>query len=300
MGLNRKQIKKRYLALICIGLFAVAGLGSFYIFFRGDVRPTINKQDTKTTEEPKEDTQKQATQINEKKTSDFNKLALQTAVDDWSATLGTDPKVGVVIKNTEGKTLASLNPSESFFTASLYKLFVAYEGYKEVDAKSVDPAKAYLNGHTRAECLDLMIRNSDSPCGEKLWTELGKENLTAKMKTYDINNTSLTGLSTTAEDTAIMLARIARGEGLSNESQSAYLSSMKDQDSIYRRGLPSGFSDQVTVYNKVGWNEQLEWHDASIIELKDGRKLVVAVLTSGIGTKKIIELGQSIENVILN
>jgi hypothetical protein len=91
-----------------------------------------------------------------------------------------------------------------------------------------------------------------------------------------------------------MLARIARGEGLSEESQAAYLSSMKDQEAKYRRGLPSGF-ESLTVYNKVGWNEPVEWHDSAIVELTDGRKLIVTVMSENVGYTNISKLGTEIE-----
>ncbi|MDO8265507.1 MAG: serine hydrolase [Candidatus Saccharibacteria bacterium] len=236
---------------------------------------------------------------NEEKTKPkFDAEALQQTINTWASNLGSDDIASVVVMDNQGDILAEVNPDQEYFTASLYKLFVAYEGYKQFDSGEVDTSEVFLNGQTRAECIDKMIRSSDSPCAEKLWLELGKEELTAIMKTYGIKNTTLVGLSTTATDTAIMLARIAWGEGLSETSRTAYLSSMKEQDGLYRRGLPSGFSANVTVYNKVGWNEQVEWHDASIIEFEDGRQLIVAVLTENVGTAQISKLGTMIEQSV--
>jgi len=142
-----------------------------------------------------------------------------------------------------------------------------------------------------------MIRESDSPCAEKLWNGLGKENLTQQLEEYGILNTSMSGISTTAKDVALILGRIESGEGLSEESRNAYLDSMKTQDALYRRGLPSGFSNSVIVYNKVGWNEDKEWHDSAIIELSGGRKIIVSVLTENVGSKKIGDLASELEKV---
>jgi hypothetical protein len=69
---------------------------------------------------------------------------------------------------------------------------------------------------------------------------------------------------------------------------------MKDQPAIYRRGLPSGFTVS-TVYNKVGWNAEKEWHDTAIVELVDGRKLIVTVMSENVGYSKFAELGKAIE-----
>src|SRR3972149_6859816 len=66
----------------------------------------------------------------------------------------------------------------------------------------------YLSGYSRGKCLDAMIRDSYSPCGEKMWSELGKQQLTEKLKTYGLSNTSMTGLYTSAEDAAIILQRL--------------------------------------------------------------------------------------------
>jgi beta-lactamase class A len=228
----------------------------------------------------------------------FDAVKLQKAVDGWISSLpeseSSDASVSIVDLDSQ-TTLASTKPDKQYFSASLYKLFVAYEGYKAIDAGILSPEEEYQNGRTRLECLDAMIRSSDSPCAEKMWSELGRENIEAKIKEYGIGNTDMVGLRTTSEDVAKILVRIATGEGLSADSQANYLDSMKDQEALYRRGLPSGFSSSITVYNKVGWNEQLEWHDASIIEFLDGRRLVLSVLTSGVGTANIKKLAAAIE-----
>lgn len=226
----------------------------------------------------------------------FDTFALQKVVDTWADSVqGT---ASVVVSDTDNNVLATHSQDQEYFTASIYKLYVAYAGYQQVDAGEVDPNEQYINGYSRLECLDVMIRDSYSPCAEKLWNELGKEELTAQLESYGINNTSMTGLTTTAFDSSLMLGRIVRSEGLSDVSQAAYLDSMKEQDAIYRRGLPSGFSSSVVVYNKVGWNEQVEWHDTAIVEFEDGRKLIVTVLTENVGSANIAKLGTAIEAAV--
>lgn len=223
----------------------------------------------------------------------FSAEALQSVLDEWNSKLGGSTSASVMIMDIEGREIASKNAKDVYFMASLYKLFVAYEGYRALDVGAYDASEVYLNGSTRLECLDLMIRESDSPCGEKLWAELGREKLTETIKTYGIENTSLVGLKTTAQDMALMTARIARGEGLIESSQTALLDSMKNQ--IFRDSLNKGFSSDVTVYNKIGFNELLEYHDVAYIKLADGRELIVAVLTSGVGTKNITSLAALLE-----
>ncbi len=279
-----------FLAVLLCLLALVIG---FIFWF---ITANLNKTQTiETTEITPASQAEQEEPVQNEPALELDSVAIQNVVDVWTSTNGGTSSV--VVSDSTGKVLASNNPEEIYFAASIYKLYVAYAGYQQIDSGEVDPNEIYLEGYTRAECLDKMIRESYSPCAEKLWNELGKEDLTEQLKTYGINNTSMAGITTTAEDASILLARIARGEGLSSESQAAYLSSMKDQEELYRRGLPSGFSDLV-VYNKVGWNEDIEWHDTAIIELSDGSRIIVSVMTENVGSSKISELGTELESVL--
>ena len=225
---------------------------------------------------------------------EFDEIVLQSTLDQWSAGLsGND---SVVISDVNSNVLASTNPGESYFAASIYKLYVAYFGYQQVDDGLVNPDEVYVNGKTRAECLDLMIRESDSPCAETLLVELGKQELNEQLADLGILNTDMVNITTTAADAAIMLGLIARGEGLSPASQAALLESMRTQ--VYRDALNAGFSDGVTVYNKIGFRELVEYHDTAIIELSDGRQLVVSVLSENVGTRNIAELARQLELVL--
>lgn len=220
-------------------------------------------------------------------------INLQPTVDAWADKQSGRASV-VIYDLANGKTVASLDPDRQYFTASLYKLYVAYVGYQKIDDGAYNADEPYLGSYTRAECLDKMIRESYSPCGEKWWNELGKQAVTAKMRGYGLKNTSLTGLYTSAGDAAAILRLLYKGTDLTRSSRAAYLDSMKDQPALYRRGLPSGFSNS-TVYDKVGWNGQVEWHDAAIITLPGGRSYVVSVLTQNVGSSQIAALGKAIE-----
>ena len=92
---------------------------------------------------------------------------MQSTLDEWAESISGE--YGVVISDSDGNILAERNPTQKFFAASIYKLYVAYEGYKQVDGGLVDPSESYINGNTRLECLDLIIRESDSPCAENCW-----------------------------------------------------------------------------------------------------------------------------------
>ncbi len=276
------------LSVLLLILLVIASFTAWWLVGneKTDVNVTPIESSTLDTKEPQPQIAKQA----------FDSSVLQSTVDDWVNSI--DGVASVVIADENGNVLAAHNSDQVYFAASLYKLFVAYEGYQLSENTDESPDASYLNGKTREECLDLMIRDSDSPCGERMLAELGGLELTIKLRDYGMTNTSMTNISTTAFDAMKVLSLVQKGKNLSELSRSNYLDSLLTQDALYRRGLPSGFSDQITVYNKVGWNEQKEWHDAAIIENTEGNKLIITVLSENVGSAKIGNLATSIETAI--
>lgn len=287
---NKLSLKKRILGTIAIILFLVLG----YLFFIQSQNSDNNKNDSNFVLQEPVVVAPEADVAPEDAPADFEAVKLQGVLDSWEAT--TSGITGVVITDKDGRLLAQLNGDKKFFTASIYKIYVAYEGYKQLDAGTIDPSEVYVNGHTRLECLDIMIRESDSPCSEKLWNEIGKQKIEDAIIKLGITDTSMTGLSTTAGDAAKMLKIIWNGEGLSESSKNLYLASMENQ--IFRSTLNKSFQPGVKVYNKIGFNGQKEYHDTAIVEFEDGRVLIVSVLTDGVGTKNIVKLGTMLENSI--
>lgn len=277
----RRRINlKRYLLVILLAVLVVVVA---YIYWSG------NEKSSNSTSQQSSESNEQA-----EKQQTFSLIDLQPIVDGWVAKQNGQSSV-MIYDLANQKTVASVNPDQQYFTASIYKLYVAYIGYQKIADGTYSADEQYLSGYTRIECLDAMIRDSYSPCGEKWWNELGKESLTARMKTYGLKNTSLTGLYTSAEDAATILQRLFERRDLTESHTKAFLDSMKNQPATYRRGLPSGFSES-TVYNKVGWNGLVEWHDTAIVTLPNNRSYVITVLTQNIGSSQIKALGQAIES----
>ncbi len=282
---------KKHGLKIVIGGVVLILLGAiiWWFFIRQPEQPTeptpavsTQVQETPQAEETTETTQ-----------PEFDAAEIKKVLNDWTASAGGT--YGVTITDENGKVLAEKNGQKTFFTASIYKLYTAYIGYQKIDDGTYKLSEPYLNGWTRGKCLDEMIRTSNSPCAEKLWNELGKENLTDQMKAYGLKNTSMTGLTTSSGDAAVILANIETGKDLSTASRKAFMNSMLNQ--IYQDTLQTGFK-KADVYSKIGFNGDLEYHDTAIVHLKDGRSLVVSVLTSGVGTQKIAQLGAQLETAL--
>lgn len=201
---------------------------------------------------------------------------------DWS----------IVVKDAADDTdLAVAGAHQTYFMASIYKLYVAYVGYQKVDDGTYGLTDPYLNGWSRGKCLDEMIRTSNSPCAEKLMAELGKDTIMAALHEYGLKDTSFAGFTTSAADTAIILSRLGQGDDLSADSRHRLLDSMLNQE--YRNALPKGFAP-LKVYDKVGFNGYAEYHDVGLVKLPGGHYLVVAVMTKNASVPGIAQLGQAI------
>src|SRR5690606_24669257 len=78
---------------------------------------------------------------------------VQPLIDAWAAQ--QSGKASVVVYDLENDmVIGSLNPDEVYFAASIYKLYVAYEGYLALQRGTHDPSEIHVAGQTRAECLD--------------------------------------------------------------------------------------------------------------------------------------------------
>lgn len=296
-----KKHTKKGLILLAI-LLVISGIGGF-VFLKNDDSADPSDLDMRAsalvdfgkTEVTQSDDTSDETEVPEPLPL-FDTAELKKTLINWDNALSG--VASVVVLDENGTELASINKDRSYFAASIYKLYVAYFGYQKIDAGLADPDEQYINGHTRMECLDLMIRESDSPCAEKMWVELGKQNLTDQLVELGVVGTSMTNIRTRADNAAAMLALISQGEGLSQASQQAFLESAEGQ--VYRDSLNKGFSDRVTVYNKIGFRDLIEYHDVAIIETSDGRRFILAVLTEQVGTRNIASLGTRIEGIIQN
>ena len=193
-----KSSKRR--TLICVALFIVIAAGSFFSakylkFFE----PEKHEEVIDDFSEPEE--------IPEKATE---KLDLNPLVSEWFDNLPEDVSAGVEIYDLDNEyILAEKNSSEVFSTESIYKLFVVYYGYEELAESNIEIGSTLSNGKTIGSCLDLAIRESNSPCGESLREYLGAEKIEEALTSrYGMENTSVVGLKSTPSDLIKMLSYV--------------------------------------------------------------------------------------------
>ena len=236
-----------------------------------------------------------------------DKIDFQPVIDEWIKTISGDKSI-LVYDLDRDELAGEYNEKENYNTASLYKLFVVYEGYRRLennDWQADDLVRG--TGHTVLECLDLAIRESYSPCAEVLWEMIDEDKLDRIIETdFGIYDSEISELVSNAKDIAKIMQLFYEHPDIKDENLLARMwdSFLNQPKTSYdwRQGLPSGFSDNAKVYNKVGWdynNDEEYWnvyHDAAIVEFpEEDRHFVVVVMTSRIPYQQIRKFGAMIE-----
>lgn len=206
---------------------------------------------------------------------------LQPVVDAWVDKQSAE--YGIVVYDLANQQIiASNNSDEKYFAASLYKIFVAYLALIDFQNGTQDPNEELTGGFTKKVCVDKMIRESHSPCGEAMMADMGQEALRKRVSDLGIKNTTFAGITTTARDSALILQYLAEGKHLNVENTAFLKDAMRVQEQRFRNGLAKG-APSATWETKVGWNEQANYHDIGIMTLPNGRQYVVAILSEGQG-----------------
>lgn len=273
--------------------------------------PKLSEQSEEDNPQTIQDIQDQEYAEKVEEISNIKQVSFQSVVDDWVSTVGGNKSI-VIFDLDRDEQVGSYNVEEDYNTASLYKLFVVYEGYIRLQNSEWNAdAPAGSTGHTILECLDLSIRESNSPCAETLWGMIGHaelDNIVADK--FKITNSSISTLTSNARDITSMMKIFYHHDEITDEE---LIETMKDSflnqpvtTYDWRQGLPSGFS-VADVYNKVGWDYNSAggywnvYHDASIVEFPEQeRHFIVVVMTNQVANQAIADFGTRLEQYFLD
>lgn len=247
-----------------------------------------------------------------------NFINLQPTIDQWLLNLPQNAEVGLMIYDLDNEQIAAeYHPDKVFNAASIYKLFFVYDGYRQIEQGLASSDSFFVNAYddfhsgalTFGDCLDLMIRESYNTCADPMRSDSARFARAEALATeLGLESTSSAGLYSSAADLAELLKLYYQHPDLSTESWAKIQDSMLNQPATtynWRQGLPSGFSNRVLVYDKVGWNWTGSYwdpyDDAAIIETPEqNRHYIVVVMTRFLpSTEPLIELGQTIEAALL-
>ncbi len=239
---------------------------------------------------------------------ELKRIDFQPLIQAWGDSISG--ATGVIVYDLDlDEVVGEYNADTKYATASLYKLFVVYEGYRNVINGDWDGnAPAGSTGHTILECLDLAIRESHSPCAETMWAMIGRMQLDAVVQSdFGLTDVTVGSLSATPREIMQMMKIYYNHADIIDVNLLATLkdSFLNQPPTTYnwRQGLPSGFSNDVLVYNKVGWNWNGSiwtiYDDAAIVEFPElERNFIVVVMTSGVPYQQITNLGTQIESLV--
>ncbi len=198
---------------------------------------------------------------------------------------GDEGSYSVVVHNLRDGRYAVLNEGQVYYAASLFKMGLLLEVYRQRDAGEVDFAMplvlderyaSYDLGTTEllglqkgdtitlADAVKAMIVVSDTPSAVMVQDVVGPSRVDATLRSLGIEETSFAdrGLPATARDMDRLLEAIAAGEGLSKGSRREMMSLLL-QESI-RSGIPAALPQDAAVAHKTGnWTDAT--HDVALV-----------------------------------
>lgn len=214
------------------------------------------------------------------------------------STLGDDRgHYGVVVKELRTGAGVAINADRTFYAASLFKLAVMYETYRQVTSGELDldqeltvtpEAAAEDLGTldfwpfdvgdrvTAGELVNHMVTASDNTSSVVLRDALGRTAIDRSMQALGLRSTSVSSpdLPTSAADMTLLLEAIATGRGVTPRASAAMMELLEQQ--WVRDRIPAGLPPDVLVGNKTGsWDNAS--HDVAIVEAPFGAYLLIVL-----------------------
>ena len=189
---------------------------------------------------------------------------------------------GVVVKNLVNGTVGEVNPHKRFETASLFKLWVMYEVYKQVELGLVDMDEELLvtpyyasfdtgtlpveicDTMTVREALGAMITYSDNTSAFLLLDRVGLGNIHRDLQALGLTESAFRheDVTSTAADMVTFLEMVVLGAAVSREASQEMLDLMLAQQ--VRDRLPALLPPDTEVAHKTG-NLPEVTHDVGIV-----------------------------------
>jgi beta-lactamase class A len=224
---------------------------------------------------------------------------VQAVLDAWSASHSSGQWSVEVQGLGDDKTQAAINPNIKYDPASVFKLYFTYTLFQNYSIDSLSKNFVTVQGRgsvSMKDCLDLMIKNSDNPCGEAMGNRLGWGKTTKALQKIGILNTdlnNLSGLTTTATDINLFLQKLNAGQLMSADDQQYLINLMQQQK--YRQGIPAGCSGCV-VADKTG-DLGFVRHDVGIVHYPGG-SYTLTIMTNGASYGQIAQLSAQVQDAI--
>jgi beta-lactamase class A len=224
--------------------------------------------------------------------------ALQNVIRD--AIAGEPGEISVVVIDVDDRRYAAIDPSRSYYAASLFKLPVLIEAAWQEANGGLDPQRVVVINHWYAaldlgtmaplglhegdtlpisQAIRLMTVASDNALANLVGDIVGWSNVDRDIRALGATDTLLEDpeLPTTAADMAGLLAAIARGEPTQPVADQVF--DLLSQQEIRSR-IPSGIPDDGSVVGNKTGDYAGAAHDVAIVRAPFGT-YVLAILSNG-------------------
>lgn len=219
---------------------------------------------------------------------------LKSAIEDTLATYPTDQKWSVFVYDLNTERTVNINTDEAYASASLYKLFLleALEEKLPFDQWQW----TWVGNSSIQDCVNTMLKGSDNPCAQELGEYIGWDKIDELNSKNGYKSTSLAdnGRETTASDLGELLAKLKRGETLSDYARRFVFDSLYQQK--LNKGMAKACKDCRTA-NKLGELSDVA-HDAGIVT-HGTHDYVLVVMSEGGSFDQIEALSKLIENKLV-
>lgn len=219
---------------------------------------------------------------------------LSQALATW-ASQHKGQRWGIALQDLSNNQVAGINTTNSFRSASVYKLYLMYPLLQKVPLKKFATTQISVAGQKRNlnECVEAMLRVSDNVCAEAIGNYVGWNWADKMLRTAGFSSTHLNfdAPITTANDTTRYLSALYRGK-LVNQAGVDYIFGILGQQK-FRDGIPTACKSSCEVMNKTGELQGI-LNDTAVIKI--GEKLYILSVFSENGRYTDIA---SVSNIIL-
>lgn len=204
----------------------------------------------------------------------------------------------IYIKNLKNGEEFSLNEKMPFVSASLYKLWILGEAYKEIESGTLSKEEILDSGFLTVEnALNSMITISDNNSSALLIKRMGYANIINYLKVNGLlgsvifnNNQSLT----TASDIGLFFEKLYKNQLASETSSKEMINILKSQK--LNSMLPQFLPKEVPIAHKTG-NLDGFVHDAGLVYSPNSDYIIV-VLSQGEDPKNVDKVVASISKAV--
>lgn len=210
-----------------------------------------------------------------------------------------DGRVGFAVTDTNSGQQCLYHEAEIFDSASLYKLVVMAEAYRQVSLRTLSMTDNLRVGPEHAiddppelrdrdpvnipiaDALRLMIEVSDNATAVALTERLGLANIQREARRLGMTHTELgPAFTTTAADINILMMRLYTGEVVSRDASQNMLAMMRHQ--FYGTRIPAKLPASAVVANKTGSLRDYV-HDTGVVWAPYGTYAITVLTQAGSG-----------------